>query len=91
MKGLKSTGDIFIAISTSGNSENLVEAIKVCQRGSVKSIGLLGSEGGKLGEMVDLPLIVKSQNTARVQEVHITIAHILCELVESAIDQKEPT
>ena len=88
VEALNSPGDIFLAISTSGNSQNLIEAVKVCKDSAVKSIGLLGSDGGKLRDWVDLPIIVKSQSTARVQEVHITIAHILCELIEMALDEE---
>jgi D-sedoheptulose 7-phosphate isomerase len=85
VEGLINEGDIFYTISTSGNSENLVRAIKVCRETPCKTIGLLGKDGGKLKEMVDLPIIVESNNTARIQEVHGTIGHIICELVENAL------
>lgn len=74
--------DIFIGISTSGNSENVLRAVEVAKKRGCKTVGLLGKDGGAIGENVDNPLIIKSNKTARVQECHITIIHILCELVE---------
>ncbi len=83
IEGLAQTGDLFVAISTSGNSENLVDAAEKCHERSVKTIGFLGNDGGKLGKRVDLPIIVDSTNTARIQEMHILIGHMICELVEN--------
>ena len=77
--------DVFFPISTSGNSDNLVEAVKVCRKISCKTVALLGNDGGRLGEIVDLPIVVDSRHTARIQEVHITIGHIICELVENGL------
>jgi len=85
LEGLVRRGDIFVAISTSGNSKNVVEAVEVCRKKSCRTVGLLGKDGGTLAGMVDLPIIIESNNTARVQEVHITIGHIICELVEEAL------
>ena len=85
LEGLINEGDIFYAITTSGNSENLVRAVKVCHETSCKTVALLGNDGGKLREMVDLPIIIESDNTARIQEIHGTIGHIICELVENAL------
>lgn len=85
LEGLIKEGDIFLAISTSGSSKNIVEAVKLCRENSCKVIGLLGNEGGELGRMVDLPIIVPSSHTARIQEAHITLGHIICELVEDAV------
>jgi len=85
VEALKNPGDIFIGISTSGNSRNLIKTVELCRDESIKSIGFLGNGGGELGRLVDLPIVVNSMNTARIQEAHITISHILCELVENSI------
>ncbi len=74
--------DILIAISTSGNSKNVIEAVKKAKEIKAKTIGLLGKKGGELKKIVDLPLIIKSNNTARIQEMHILVGHILCKLIE---------
>ncbi len=78
-------GDIAIAISTSGNSPNIIEAVKQAKQLNMATIGLLGKDGGKLIRMVDNALIVPSTSTPRIQEVHIMIGHILCELVEEEL------
>ena len=74
--------DLLVGISTSGNSENVYRAIlKAIEMGG-KTVALLGKDGGKIGKSADYPIIIKSDITARIQESHITIIHILCELVE---------
>ena len=78
-------GDILIAISTSGNSENILKAAEAAKNKGMKVIGLSGKDGGKLNDACDLNLVVPSNETARIQESHITIIHILCELVESGL------
>ena len=78
-------GDVAIGISTSGNSPNIVEGIKQAKQLNMTTIGLLGKDGGKLVRMVDNALIVPSTCTPRIQEVHIMIGHILCELVEEEL------
>lgn len=85
IEGLVRQGDVFIAISTSGNSKNVIEAVEVCRKKSCKTVGFLGNNGGVLAEILDLPIIIESSNTARIQEVHITIGHIICELVENSL------
>ncbi|MFQ5728759.1 MAG: SIS domain-containing protein [Waddliaceae bacterium] len=82
VEGLAKEGDLFIGISTSGNSGNLMAAVEECKVKTCKTIGFLGRDGGKLGKMVDLPIVVESKNTARIQEFHIMMGHILCDLVE---------
>ena len=82
VEGLGKAGDILLAISTSGNSANIVKAVHAAQSKQLKVIGFLGGNGGMLRELVDLPLIIPSSNVQRIQEGHITIAHIICELVE---------
>ena len=74
--------DVLIAISTSGNSENILHAVKYAKANSIRTIALTGKGGGKLKDLVDLALVVPSENTQRVQEAHITIGHILCDIIE---------
>lgn len=74
--------DIVIGISTSGNSPNVIEAMKTAKRKGAKTIGLTGGGGGQLAEVADLALTIPSESTPRIQEAHITIGHIICELVE---------
>ena len=82
VEGLGSEGDILIAISTSGNSLNVINAVEKANQKKITTIGFLGGNGGKLKDKVDVPIIIPSSNVQRIQEGHITIAHILCELVE---------
>ncbi len=82
VEGLGNGGDVLWAISTSGNSPNVIKAVQKAKEKNMKSIGFLGFEGGKLKNLVDLPIVVPSFNTQRIQEGHITIAHIICELLE---------
>jgi len=79
------SGDVLVAISTSGNSENVIKAVEFARVTGIKSIALTGDNGGRLAEKVDLAIIVPSANVQRIQECHITIGHILCELIESAL------
>lgn len=74
--------DILIAITTSGNSPNILKAVEAAKKQGIKVIGLTGKGGGKLKDMADLSLIVPSDDTQRIQEVHIAIGHIICDLVE---------
>jgi D-sedoheptulose 7-phosphate isomerase len=78
-------GDVVIAISTSGNSPNVIKAVESANRLGAKTIGLTGRKGGKLKNKVSLCLCVPSSNVARIQECHITIGHILCQVVESTL------
>jgi len=77
--------DVLLAISTSGNSENLIEAVHAAKSLGIKVIGLLGRDGGKLAPLCDLSIIVPSESTGRVQEVHIFIAHTICGMVEELL------
>ncbi len=85
IEGLGNKDDVLLAISTSGNSGNIVKAVHSAHKKEMKVIGLLGGNGGKLIEFVDLPLIIPSSNVQRIQEGHITVAHIICELVEDEL------
>lgn len=78
-------GDIFLAISTSGNSANIVRAIETARKERLIVIGLTGLSGGKMLSLCDLCLCVPSHSTARIQEMHIAIGHIICELVEERL------
>lgn len=78
-------GDVVIAISTSGNSENILQAVALAQTQGGQVIALTGKDGGKLKEKADLALVVPSVDTPRIQEGHITIIHILCHLVEEGL------
>lgn len=79
--------DAIVAISTSGSSENVIKAAKKAKEKKAKLIALTGKNGGKLAKIADIPIVVKADNTARIQEVHITIIHILCKLVEDALSR----
>ncbi|WP_086243562.1 D-sedoheptulose 7-phosphate isomerase [Campylobacter devanensis] len=78
-------GDIFIGISTSGNSTNIIEALKVCKEKEIISIGLTGQSGGKMVDLCDYCIKVPSNCTPRIQESHIVIGHIICAIVEEEI------
>lgn len=85
VQGLGAPGDILIAISTSGNSKNVIKAVEAAKLKSMKVVGFLGGTGGTLKAMADVPIVVPSSNVQRIQEGHITIAHIICELVETEL------
>lgn len=78
-------GDVFIGISTSGNSENVLRACRVAGEQGAVTIALLGRDGGKIGGVVDYPIIIPCNITARVQECHIMLIHIICEIVEEKL------
>ena len=83
VRALGRQGDVALAISTSGNAENVLRAVQVCRRSGIVTIGLTGGEGGKLGAVVDHLLCVSgTTTTARVQETHILIGHVICELID---------
>ncbi|GAB4169141.1 MAG: D-sedoheptulose 7-phosphate isomerase [Calditrichia bacterium] len=85
IEALAQPGDILIGISTSGNSENVIRAIETAKTKKCITIGLLGGTGGKIASMVDYALIVPSEITAHIQESHITIGHIWCDLIEQQL------
>ena len=85
IEGLGNEGDVLLAISTSGNSPNIIKAVEMAKVKKLKVISFLGGTGGKLKDIVHLPIIIPSSNVQRIQEGHITIAHIICELVENDI------
>lgn len=83
IEALGSAGDVLIAITTSGNSENVKRAIQQAKRQGLTVIGFLGKDGGASKNLVDIPIIVPSNDTQRIQEGHITVAHILCGIIEN--------
>jgi len=85
LEGLGRAGDVLIGLSTSGNSKNIIEAFKVAQRKKIKTIALLGRDGGELKGMADLSLVVPDKTSDRIQEMHIKLIHIVIETVERAL------
>jgi len=77
--------DSVIGISTSGNSKNVISALSLARKIGAKTIGFMGNDGGEMKNFVDVGIIVPSNDTARIQEVHITIGHIICEIVEQEL------
>ena len=88
IKALGMEGDVAWAISTSGQSANVLEALRVARDRGLRTIGMTGSSGGKMSEVVQVLLKVDADNTARIQECHITMAHIICELVDYQLFQR---
>jgi D-sedoheptulose 7-phosphate isomerase len=82
IEALGNKGDVLLAISTSGNSPNIIKAAGKAKEKEMTLIGFLGGDGGKLKPMTDLAVIIPSSSTQRIQEGHITAAHIICEIVE---------
>jgi D-sedoheptulose 7-phosphate isomerase len=82
IEGLGEKGDVALGISTSGNSPNVINALRLAKEMGMTTIGFTGSDGGILRNHVDICFCVPSQSTPRIQEVHIAVAHTLCELIE---------
>lgn len=85
IEALGRKGDVALAISTSGNSPNVIEGVRQANEMGLKTVGLLGAGGGSVASLVDLALIVPHNETPRIQETHIIAAHILCQLVEDEL------
>lgn len=83
LQALARPGDVLVAISTSGNSANVLRAVEHARANGIKTIGLLGRDGGRLRERVDVPLNIAVPRTARIQEMHILILHLLCEAIDA--------
>ena len=84
-ESLVSKGDVVLGISTSGNSKNVENGIVTSRKKGATTIGLLGGDGGIIKNVVDISIIIESKNTARIQEVHRVIYHIICDLVEKKL------
>ena len=91
IKAIGQTGDIAWGISTSGNSPNVVKALEMAKKIGMITIGLTGKDGGKIVQMVDYSLHVSSQSVPRIQEVHITLGHVICEMVDFKLFQRPDT
>ena len=85
IEGLGKRGDVLIALSTSGNSSNVIRAVESAKQKEMSCIGLLGRDGGRLKELCDLAIVVPVNNTARIQELHGLIGHILCDQIETGM------
>ena len=85
ISGIGRKGDVLIGLSTSGNSANIVKAFEVCRDKGITTVAFTGEAGGAMAPLADLLLAVPSTDTPRIQEAHITLGHLLCELVEAAI------
>lgn len=84
LEALGREGDLLIAISTSGNSGNVVKALELARKIGIKTIGLSGRTGGAMNELCELNLVVPSNDTPRIQEMHIMIGHIICQAIDDA-------
>lgn len=89
IEAIAEEGDIFIGISTSGNSGNVIEAVKEAKKCGVKTIGFLGKDGGRLIGMCDMVLLVPCSNTARVQEAQEVSYHLICQVVDSVLENEK--
>jgi len=88
VKALGLEGDVLLAISTSGESENVLRAVRAAKAQGLYTVGLTGKDGGKLAPLTDISLVVRSDVTARIQEAHILVEHILCRLVDYILFQR---
>tara|TARA_B100001750_G_C15231916_1_gene458572 strand:+ start:85 stop:678 length:594 start_codon:yes stop_codon:yes gene_type:complete len=88
-ESLVSKNDIVMCISTSGNSQNVIKGLKASKKNGGLTIGLLGNNGGKIKNIVDIPLVVNSTSVPRIQEAHRVIYHIICEIVEEELAKIE--
>ena len=85
LDALAEKGDLIVAISTSGNSKNIIETLRLAKKKNINSIVLTGGSGGKIANMGDCVIKVPSDDTQRIQEAHLLIEHILCESVEKTL------
>ena len=85
LEAIGKKGDVLIALSTSGNSENVVNAVKMANSLEMISIGMSGNKGGKIKDLCQHNIIIPSSNTARIQEAHIIVGHIFCQIIEDKL------
>jgi D-sedoheptulose 7-phosphate isomerase len=85
IEGLCVPGDVAVGLSTSGNSENVYKGILAAKKNGVTTVALLGRDGGKIAKEADIAIIVPAKDTDRIQESHMLVGHIFCELIESAL------
>ena len=85
LEAIGKKGDVLIALSTSGNSENVINAVKMANSLGMLSVGMTGALGGKIKDLCQYNIIIPSSNTARVQEAHILVGHIFCQIIEEQL------
>ncbi|MBC8306462.1 MAG: SIS domain-containing protein [Pelagibacterales bacterium] len=85
LEAIGKKGDVLIALSTSGNSENVINAVKMANSLGMLSVGMTGAMGGKIKDLCQYNIIIPSSNTARVQEAHILVGHIFCQIIEEQL------
>lgn len=85
LEGMGQEGDLFIGISSSGNSQNVINAFKAAKKIGVTTVALVGRDGGEMAQLADHVLLVPSEVTARIQECHILIGHIICDIIEKEL------
>jgi D-sedoheptulose 7-phosphate isomerase len=88
IRAIGQTGDVAWGISTSGSSPNIIKAIEAAKKIGMVTIGLTGKDGGEIAKMVDYSLHVSSNSTPRIQEVHITVGHVICEMIDFKLFQR---
>ncbi|MCK9614555.1 MAG: D-sedoheptulose 7-phosphate isomerase [Candidatus Omnitrophica bacterium] len=87
VEALAKTGDVIVAISTSGESQNVIKGVARAKQLGLKTVGFLGKSGGKLKGLVDISLLIPTEDTPRIQEMHILAGHIICEIVEEELSR----
>ena len=90
LEGLAQPGDVAVGLSTSGNSPNVLRGLRAARALAIGTIGLTGGSGGQMPSLCDICICAPSSVTARIQELHLTIGHILCGLIEHALDANAP-
>jgi D-sedoheptulose 7-phosphate isomerase len=85
LKAIAQEGDVVIAISTSGNSPNVLKAVDAAKKKKLRTIAFTGGKGGKLASRVNHAFVVPTESTPRIQETHITLGHVLCQMVEEIL------
>lgn len=85
LEGMGNAGDIFFGISTSGNSQNVIEAFESARAKGITTVALVGRDGGKMAQMADIAIVVPSNATPRIQESHILIGHMICDIIEKEL------
>ncbi|MCX5844907.1 MAG: D-sedoheptulose 7-phosphate isomerase [Deltaproteobacteria bacterium] len=88
IRAIGQAGDVAWGISTSGSSPNIIKAIEVAKKIGMVTIGLTGKDGGQVAKMVDYSLNVSSNSTPRIQEIHITVGHVICEMIDFKLFQR---